>query len=110
MPELPFVSIIVPCYNEENTIQHLLNGILSQTYPLDKLEVVISDGLSTDRTVEVIEAFQKQNSQLKITVTKNQAKTIPSGLNQAIRESRGDLIIRLAAHSMPITESLAPSV
>lgn len=110
MPELPFVSIIVPCYNEENTIQHLLNGILSQTYPLDKLEVVISDGLSTDRTVEVIEAFQKQNSQLKITVTKNQAKTIPSGLNQAIRESRGDLIIRLDAHSMPIKEYVARCV
>lgn len=104
MSELPFVSIIVPCYNEEKTIQHLLSAILSQTYPLNKMEVVISDGLSTDKTIEVIEAFQKQHTELKITVTKNQAKTIPSGLNQAIRESRGDLIIRLDAHSMPISE------
>jgi glycosyltransferase involved in cell wall biosynthesis len=100
----PFVSIIVPCYNEEKTIQHLLNAILSQTYPLHKMEVVISDGLSTDNTIEVIESFQKNHAELKITVTNNPLKTIPSGLNQAIRESRGDLIIRLDAHSMPIKE------
>lgn len=104
MSQLPFVSIIVPCYNEEKTIQHLLSAILSQTYPLNKMEVVISDGLSTDRTTEVIEAFQKKHTELKITAIKNQLKTIPSGLNQAIRESRGDLIIRLDAHSMPIKE------
>lgn len=104
MNQLPFVSIIVPCYNEEKTIQHLLRAILSQTYPLDKMEVVISDGLSTDNTIEEIESFQKQHATLKITVTNNQLKTIPSGLNQAIRESRGDLIIRLDAHSMPIHE------
>lgn len=104
MPDLPFVSIIVPCYNEEKTIQHLLNGILVQTYPLEKMEVVISDGMSTDNTLEAIEAFKKEHGALRITVTKNQLKTIPSGLNQAIGESRGDLIIRLDAHSMPIKE------
>lgn len=104
MPDLPFVSIIVPCYNEEKTIQHLLNGIFSQTYPLEKMEVVISDGMSTDNTLEAIESFKKEHGALRITVTKNQLKTIPSGLNQAIGESRGDLIIRLDAHSMPIKE------
>ncbi|MBL8089733.1 MAG: glycosyltransferase [Anaerolineales bacterium] len=104
MPDLPFVSIIVPCYNEEKTIQHLLNGILVQTYPLEKMEVVISDGMSTDDTLEAIEAFKKEHGALRIIVTKNQLKTIPSGLNQAIGESRGDLIIRLDAHSMPIKE------
>ncbi len=104
MPELPFVSIIVPCYNEEKTIQHLLNGILAQTYPREKIEVVISDGLSTDRTLQIIEAFQKEHPDLQMRVTMNQAKTIPSGLNQAIAESRGDIIVRLDAHSMPIPE------
>lgn len=104
MPQLPFISIIVPCYNEEKTIQHLLNSLLSQTYPLNKMEVIISDGLSTDNTLAVIESFQKKHGELKVIVTNNQLKTIPSGLNQAIRESRGDLIIRLDAHSMPIKE------
>ena len=104
MPNNPFVSIIVPCYNEESTIQHLLNAILAQTYPRQKMEVVISDGLSTDKTVDAIESFQKSHADLLIRVLMNQMKTIPSGLNQAIRESRGEIIIRLDAHSMPIAE------
>ena len=104
MSNLPFVSIIVPCYNEEKTIQHLLNGIFSQTYPRDKMEVVISDGLSTDGTLQTIQAFQQNHQGLQIRVVMNQARTIPSGLNQAITESRGEIIIRLDAHSMPIPE------
>lgn len=100
----PFVSIIVPCYNEEATIRHLLDAVLAQTYPRGQMELVISDGLSTDRTRTVIAEFQKQHDDLTVRVVDNSAKTIPSGLNHAIRESRGEIIVRLDAHSMPIPE------
>lgn len=100
----PFVSIIVPCYNEEATIRHLLEAVLAQTYPREHLELVISDGLSTDRTRDVIATFQKEHADLSVRVVDNKVKTIPSGLNQAIRESRGEIIVRLDAHSMPIPE------
>lgn len=75
-----------------------------QTYPLDKMEVVISDGLSTDETLDVIGSFQKQHTDLSVRVVENKARSIPSGVNQAIRESRGEIIVRLDAHSMPIPE------
>lgn len=104
MPDQPTVSIIVPCYNEQATIRKLLEALRSQTYPLAKMEVVISDGMSTDGTREAIAAFQKEHGGLSLRVTENRAKTIPSGLNQAIRESRGEIIVRLDAHSMPIPE------
>ena len=104
MPDLPFVSVIVPCYNEEATIRKLLEALRSQTYPLAKMEVVVSDGLSTDATRDVIAAFQKEHNDLSVRVVENQARTIPSGVNQAIRESRGEIIVRLDAHSMPIPE------
>lgn len=100
----PFVSIIVPCYNEEKTIRHLLDSVRAQTYPLAQMELVIADGLSNDRTREVIAAFQKEHSDLQVRVVDNSVQTIPSGLNQAIRESRGEIIVRLDAHSMPIPE------
>jgi succinoglycan biosynthesis protein ExoA len=100
----PFVSIIVPCYNEETTICQLLDSILAQTYPRAQMELVISDGLSTDRTRAVIAEFQKEHADLTVRVVENSARTIPSGLNQAIRESRGEIIVRLDAHSMPIPE------
>lgn len=104
MPIPPFVSIIVPCYNEESTIRHLLDSILAQTYPRAQMELVISDGLSTDHTRDVIAAFQKEHADMAVCVVDNSTRTIPSGLNQAIRESRGEIIVRLDAHSMPIPE------
>jgi len=104
MTNLPFVSIIVPCYNEEATIRHLLDSILGQTYPLEKMELIISDGLSEDHTREVIIEFQKEHPVLHLAILDNRVKTIPAGLNQAIRESRGEIIIRLDAHSVPIPE------
>lgn len=104
MPNQPFVSVIVPCYNEQATIRKLLEALRSQTYPLAQMEVVISDGLSTDGTRDVIAAFQRQQTDLKVRVVTNQAQTIPSGVNQAMRESGGEIIVRLDAHSMPIPE------
>lgn len=104
MPELPFVSVIVPCYNEVATIRKLLDALLVQTYPRGRMEVVISDGMSTDGTREAIASFQREHGDLSVRVVENQKRTIPSGLNQAIRESRGEIIVRLDAHSMPIPE------
>jgi succinoglycan biosynthesis protein ExoA len=100
----PIVSIIVPCYNEETTIRHLLDAVLAQTYPRAQMELVISDGMSTDHTRDVIAAFQKEHVDLVVRMVENSARTIPLGLNQAIRESRGEIIVRLDAHSMPIPE------
>lgn len=104
MSDQPTVSIIIPCYNEQATIRKLLEALRLQTYPLAKTEVVISDGISTDDTLAVISAFQKDYADLSVRVVENKARTIPSGVNQAIRESRGEIIIRLDAHSMPIPE------
>ena len=104
MTEKPSVSIIIPCYNEQATIHKLLDALRGQTYPLAKMEVVISDGLSTDGTRDVISDFQKECADLSIRVVDNTAKTIPAGVNQAIRESSGEILIRLDAHSMPIPE------
>ncbi|MBI2332285.1 MAG: glycosyltransferase, partial [Chloroflexi bacterium] len=86
MPDQPSVSIVIPCYNEEATIRKLLEALRSQTYPLAKMEVVISDGFSTDHTRDVIAAFQKEHAVLSVRVVENQAKSIPSGVNKAIRE------------------------
>jgi len=78
------VSVIVPCYNEESTIEELLSAILGQTFPVEQVEVVIADGMSTDRTREKISLFQQIHPELSIRVVENQQRTIPAALNQAI--------------------------
>ena len=55
------VSVIVPCYNEQATITQLLESILTQTYPLDEIEVIIADGLSTDDTRAKIHEFKTKH-------------------------------------------------
>jgi len=97
----PVVSIIVPCYNEQETISLLLDAIYGQTYPRQKMEVIIADGLSTDRTRDKITEFNESHLDLLVTIVDNEQKTIPSGLNAALRAARGEFIVRLDAHSVP---------
>jgi glycosyltransferase involved in cell wall biosynthesis len=104
------VSIIVPCYNEEKTIAKLLDGLRTQQFPIDDLEVIIADGLSEDGTRRVIEAYQKEFPNLNIQVVDNVQKTIPSGLNAAIRAASGEIIIRLDAHSIPSADYIVRCV
>ena len=54
---LPTVSIVVPCFNEQDTISLLLNAIKQQSYPSSLIETIIVDGKSTDRTVKIIGEF-----------------------------------------------------
>lgn len=95
------VSIVVPCYNEEATIEFLLKAIRDQDYRAGEIEVVIADGMSSDTTRERIRKFSAENPEMIIRMVDNPQRKIPSGLNRAITESRGEYIIRLDAHSIP---------
>ncbi len=97
----PLVSVIVPCYNEEKTIQLLLTAIHQQTYPIERMEVVISDAMSSDRTREKIKAFVETHPDLPIQVVDNPKRTIPAGVNGAAEAARGEILVRLDAHSEP---------
>ena len=97
----PTVSVIVPCYNEQNTIYLLLNALWEQVYPREKIEVVIADGMSTDQTRQKIAEFQQAHPELVISIINNLKRTIPAALNCAIEAARGEIIVRLDAHSMP---------
>lgn len=107
---LPTVSLIVPCFNEEKRIRNLLDALLAQTYPTNLMDVTIADGLSTDKTRQVIESFQREHPQLLIKIIDNDAKTIPAALNRAIEASAGEFIVRLDAHSAPNPEYVEKSV
>lgn len=98
---MPKVSIIVPCYNEQNTIRLLLEAVRNQTFPHTNAEVIISDGMSTDGTRAAVAAFQKDFPDLAVCVVDNTHRTIPSAINRAIEVSRGEIVVRLDAHSKP---------
>lgn len=106
----PRVSLIIPCYNEEKTITHLLESILAQTYPLTDLEVILVDGRSTDNTRAQITLFQTAYPQINLKVIDNPKRIIPAALNLAIQAASGELIIRMDAHTIPAPDYVAKSV
>ena len=107
---MPKVSIIIPCYNEQPTIRLLLEGIRQQTFPRADMEVLLADGMSTDGTRDAISAFQNDFPDLTVRVIDNSLRYIPSGVNRAIEASRGEIILRLDAHSKPYPDYIANSV
>jgi cellulose synthase/poly-beta-1,6-N-acetylglucosamine synthase-like glycosyltransferase len=104
------VSLIIPCYNEEARIVLLLNSIIAQTYPLGDMEVIFSDGMSTDQTRSLIRQFQQQHELPKISIIDNAKRVIPAALNRAIEAATGDLVIRMDAHTIPAQDYIALSV
>ena len=57
--EYPGVTIIVPCYNEEKTIERTVNSLFDLDYPKDKLKIIIVDDGSKDNTWKIIKDFEK---------------------------------------------------
>lgn len=95
------VSVIVPCYNEQETIHLLLDAIYGQTHPRRELEVIIADGLSSDDTRQKIGEFLHTHPDLRVILVDNPKRIIPAGLNRAMAAAEGKIFIRLDAHSMP---------
>ncbi len=91
------LTIICPIYNEEKYIARCIESIMQQDYPKDGLEVLFVDGMSTDRTREIIAQYQLQCPYLR--VLDNPHKIVPYAMNKGISEAKGDIIMRLDAHS-----------
>jgi glycosyltransferase involved in cell wall biosynthesis len=92
------VSLIIPVRNEENHIQTCIESILNQNFLKDELEVIFIDGNSSDDTQKIINNYIKEYPGL-ITLLYNPHKTVPFAMNIGIKNSIGDYIIRLDAHS-----------
>lgn len=92
------VSIIIPERNEIGHIENCICSILRQTYPREDMEVIFVDGMSEDGTREVIQKFVADNPNL-IFLYDNPASIVPVAMNIGIRAARGEVIIRLDAHS-----------
>jgi len=98
MSEFPFVSVIIPAYNEERYIGGCLRSLLRGAYPHDCWEIIIADGMSTDRTREEIRKVSME-SPVPIIVIDNPRRVTPRALNLAIGRARGEVIIRVDAHT-----------
>ncbi len=93
------VSIVIPLRNEERHIGALLDALQAQTYAGHIADIILVDGMSTDRTREVISSYQAHMPAIRI--IDNPERIVPPAMNRGIRAARGDIVVRLDAHTEP---------
>jgi len=94
------VSLCIVAYNEEAVIENILQDIIAQTYPHNKMEICLINSMSTDSTRAKMVDFQKERKDFKnIVVLDNPKKRQAPGWNVALANYQGDVIIRIDAHA-----------
>lgn len=94
---VPMVSVIAPCRNEARFIKNALRSILQGNYPTGRMEILVVDGMSTDDTREIVQKMAAENSRIKL--LDNPAQIQAAAMNIAIKEARGEYIVRIDCHS-----------
>ncbi len=97
MSDLPFVSVVMPVYNEKRYIAQAIQSLVMQDYPKDRMEAVLVDGMSTDGTVDCIR--QAMEDYPFIRLIDNPDRTVQFALNRGIKAARGEYIVRFDAHT-----------
>ncbi len=90
-------SILIPTLNEELYIEDCLLSLVEKNDLINYCEILIIDGGSDDKTIEILESLQTKYSNIHI--LHNPKKITPSALNIGINASKGKYIIRLDAHA-----------
>lgn len=98
----PTISIVIPAYNEEDNIARCLDSILSSDYPLEKLQILVIDDGSTDRTLKIAKSYEDRG--VKAFHKKNSGKA--NSLNYGIKKATGDILATLDADSYILRDSI----
>ena len=104
----PFVSVVIPIRNEEAFIGRTLDGILAQDYPADRLEIIVADGMSDDRTREIVQEYARRDPRVRL--LDNLARVTPTGLNAAIAAAQGEIISRIDGHCHVASDFVSQNV
>lgn len=81
------ISIIIPTYNSEKTITDTLESIKNQTYK--DVEVIVVDGLSKDKTLEIVKGF---SDKINIKIISEKDDGLYDAMNKGIKIASGDIV------------------
>jgi len=96
--EQPLVTVVIPARNEEKTIEKCLKSLVGSDYPSSRIEILVVDGMSEDRTREIVAGFSSEHSRVRLLL--NEKRTTPVARNIGIRASNGHYVMFFDAHSV----------
>lgn len=85
----PSISVLLPAYNEEETLRESIESVLGQDYPSDKIQPIVIDDGSEDRTAEIAQEFVDRG-EATLLQQENQGKGV--ALNTGLEEASGDIV------------------
>ncbi len=97
--KLPFVTVIVPCRNEAKFIRACLESLLKNTYPSDRMELLVIDGESDDGTVDIVRTVQGEWPG-RVQLIRNEKRILAAAWNLGITHGSGEIIMGLNAHGV----------
>ncbi len=102
----PRLTVIIPAYNEEETIGQTVDSVIASDYPADKMEVILVDDGSADGTLSIMRSYSKRHPRLvKVIAKENGGKG--TALNAALAVAKGDLIATLDSDSYVEPDALS---
>ncbi|HLR23805.1 MAG TPA: glycosyltransferase [Pseudogracilibacillus sp.] len=103
MVDLPTVSVFIPAHNEEVVIGQTLQAMSQLYYPKDKIEIIVINDNSSDRTGEIAQSYANKYPFIRVLETKppNKGKGKSSALNEALANSSGEMIVVYDADNTP---------
>ncbi len=97
VPDPPFVSVVIPCRNEEKYIAACLDSLLANDYPGDRMEILVVDGMSHDATRQIVAGYARRHPCIRL--VENPARSIPAAMNRSLAAAHGEILVKIDAHS-----------
>ena len=94
----PFMTIAIPCLDEERHIASCLEDVFAQDYPADRFEVLVADGMSTDRTRDILHEISARHPD-RMRVIENPRRHQAPAMNAMIAAARGEVVVRMDVHA-----------
>lgn len=104
----PVVSVVVPMLDELGSIEECLDGFERQTYPLDRLEVLVVDGGSTDGSRELVSKLAGDCPWLRL--VDNPDRRASAAFNRGVEAATGEVVCLFSAHGVPDDDYVERSV
>ena len=92
----PFITIVMPVYNEDRFIEQTIRQLLEQEYPADRYEILVADGMSTDNTRGLVQALASQHPQIRL--LDNPKRRSSAGRNVGFQHGRGEYFLVVDGH------------
>ena len=102
--QMPFMSVVIPCYNEEERIAEKVKNMNELDYPKNLIEIYFIDGGSQDRTIEYLNKEIAGNSVIKLVNCPQKGKI--NQLNYILPKLKGDIVVNTDVDALLNSEAL----